>query len=79
MVQGLFRPCCIPGKHPVRRRGDPEYAARRHGTGLGSLWICDVLSAYEELSAWLGESSAMIAAVSLGVPDEHPSPPAQRV
>ncbi len=40
--------------------------------GLGSLWICDVFSAYEELSAWLGEQSALIAAISFGVPDEHP-------
>lgn len=40
--------------------------------GLGSLWICDVFSAYEELSTWLGERSEMIAAVSFGVADEHP-------
>lgn len=40
--------------------------------GLGSLWICDVFCAYEELSAWLGERSEMIAAVCFGVPDEHP-------
>jgi nitroreductase len=40
--------------------------------GLGSLWICDVFAAYEELSSWLGESSEMIAAISLGVRDEHP-------
>ena len=30
--------------------------------GLGSLWICDVFYACDELSAWLGESSQMIAA-----------------
>jgi nitroreductase/predicted transcriptional regulator YdeE len=40
--------------------------------GMGSLWICDVFYAYEELSAWLGERSEMIAAISFGVPDEHP-------
>jgi nitroreductase/predicted transcriptional regulator YdeE len=40
--------------------------------GLGSLWICDVFSAYEELGAWLGEPSALIAAISLGFADEHP-------
>ena len=40
--------------------------------GLGSLWICDVFYAYEELSAWLGERSEMVAAICLGVPDEHP-------
>jgi nitroreductase len=41
--------------------------------GLGSLWICDVFYAYEELSQWLGESGQMIAAVSLGYPDEQPA------
>jgi nitroreductase len=40
--------------------------------GLGSLWICDVYYAYEELSTWLGEHSEMIAAISFGVADEHP-------
>lgn len=40
--------------------------------GLGSLWICDVFHATEELSAWLGERSEMIAAVCFGIPDEHP-------
>jgi nitroreductase len=42
--------------------------------GLGTLWICDVFYAYEELSTWLGETSQMIAAVSLGYPDEAPGP-----
>jgi len=42
--------------------------------GLGTLWICDVFSAYEELCTWLGETSQMIAAVSLGYPDEAPGP-----
>lgn len=40
--------------------------------GLGSLWICDVFVAYEELCTWLGESGEMIAAVSFGYPDENP-------
>ena len=40
--------------------------------GLGSLWICDVFIAYEELCTWLGESGEMIAAVSFGYPDENP-------
>jgi len=40
--------------------------------GIGSLWICDVFYAYDELCAWLGEQCEMIAAVSLGYPDEHP-------
>jgi nitroreductase len=41
--------------------------------GLGSLWIGDALYAYEELCGWLGEKSALIAAVSLGYPDESPA------
>ena len=41
--------------------------------GLGTLWMCDVWSAYEQLSAWLGESGQLIAAVALGYPDEQPA------
>jgi F420 biosynthesis protein FbiB-like protein len=40
--------------------------------GLGSLWICDILYAYEELRTWLGEEGQMIAAVSFGYPAESP-------
>jgi nitroreductase len=40
--------------------------------GIGSLWICDVFEAYEELREWLGEESQMIAAVSFGYADESP-------
>jgi nitroreductase len=40
--------------------------------GIGSLWICDVFAAYEELNTWLGESTEMIAAVCFGYADEHP-------
>jgi F420 biosynthesis protein FbiB-like protein len=40
--------------------------------GIGSLWICDVFYAYEELCSWLGEECQMIAAVSFGYPDEDP-------
>jgi nitroreductase len=43
--------------------------------GIGSLWICDVFYAYEELCDWLGQSGQMIAAVSFGYADE--SPPAR--
>ena len=42
--------------------------------GVGSLWICDVFYAYEELCDWLGEEGALIAAVSFGHADEHPDP-----
>jgi F420 biosynthesis protein FbiB-like protein len=41
--------------------------------GLGSLWICDVFYAYSDLCRWLGEEVQMIAAVSLGYPDESPA------
>jgi len=40
---------------------------------LGSLWICDVFYAYEELCQWLGEKGEMIAAVSFGYPAESPA------
>ena len=42
--------------------------------GLGSLWICDVFFGYEEICDWLGEKGQMIAAVSLGYPDQSPAP-----
>jgi nitroreductase len=40
--------------------------------GVGSLWICDVFYAYQELCDWLGQTQQMIAAVSFGYPDEQP-------
>jgi nitroreductase len=40
--------------------------------GLGSLWICDVFIAYEELCQWMGEKGELIAAVSFGYADESP-------
>ncbi len=40
--------------------------------GLGSLWICDVFFGYEALCDWLGADGQMIAAVSLGYPDQSP-------
>ena len=43
------------------------------GMGLGTLWMCDVWSAYHQLSAWMGESGELIAAVALGYPDEQPA------
>lgn len=41
--------------------------------GLGTLWICDVFYAYHELCEWLEQPGQMIAAVSLGYPDETPN------
>ncbi len=42
--------------------------------GLGTLWICDVFVAYEPFCAWLGHTGPVIAAVSIGYPDEAPPP-----
>ena len=42
--------------------------------GLGTLWICDVFYAYPELCNWLDEDHLMVAAVSVGYPDEDPNP-----
>lgn len=41
--------------------------------GLGSLWMCDVFYAYNELQSWLGEEGQMIAAIALGYADESPA------
>lgn len=41
--------------------------------GIGSLWICDVFFAYQELCDWLGQGGQMIAAVSFGYADEQPA------
>ena len=42
--------------------------------GLGSLWICDVFAAYDELYRWLGAEGQMIAAISIGFPAQSPEP-----
>jgi nitroreductase len=41
--------------------------------GVGSLWICDVFIAYEELCHWLGEKGELIAAVTFGYAGESPA------
>jgi F420 biosynthesis protein FbiB-like protein len=41
--------------------------------GLGTLWMCDVWSAYKQLVQWLGETGQLVAAVALGYPDEQPA------
>lgn len=40
--------------------------------GMGSLWICDIFFAYQELCEWLGEEGDLLAAVALGYPEEFP-------
>lgn len=41
--------------------------------GLGSLWICNTYFAYAELTEWLNDGGELLAAVTLGYPDESPS------
>lgn len=40
--------------------------------GLGSLWICDIFCADRAIREWLGRKDELVAAVSLGYPDESP-------
>jgi nitroreductase len=45
-----------------------------HDLGLGSLWICDILYATDEVKAWLGrEDEELVACVTLGYADESPA------
>lgn len=41
--------------------------------GLASLWSCDFLYSYSEISAWLQTDRPILAAVSLGYPNEEPT------
>lgn len=41
--------------------------------GIGSLWVCDIYFAYQELCEWLDDEGELIAAVALGYPDEAPA------
>lgn len=43
--------------------------------GLGSLWIADIYQAYPPLAEWLDTRDQLVAALSIGYPDE--SPPAR--
>lgn len=40
--------------------------------GLGSLWVCDIFFAYQELVEWLNVEGVLVAALVLGHPDEFP-------
>jgi len=40
---------------------------------LGSLWVCDVFFAEEQIGKWLKRDEEMVAAVTLGWPDEKPA------
>jgi nitroreductase len=39
--------------------------------GIGSLWICDVFIAYEEICSWCGQDCQLVAALTLGYPLEN--------
>ncbi|MGF7145134.1 nitroreductase [Anaerotaenia torta] len=41
--------------------------------GYGSLWICDIYFAYEEIAKWLHTGEQIVAAVSFGIPEEKPN------
>lgn len=40
--------------------------------GLGSLWICDIYFAYEELTDWLNIDGKLLAALAVGYANEAP-------
>ena len=40
--------------------------------GIGSLWICDIYFAYEELCRWLDTEGELLAAAAFGYPEESP-------
>ncbi len=46
--------------------------------GLGTLWICDVLYAYEDILTYLGRNEELVAAVAIGYPAETPIPTLRR-
>ena len=41
--------------------------------GLGTLWIADALYAYNLIREWLGRREELVAAVTVGYPDESPA------
>ena len=41
--------------------------------GIGSLWICDVLYASEEIGAFVGKKEELVAAVALGYAEAWPN------
>ena len=40
--------------------------------GLGSLWVCDIFFAYDEINKWLGAGGELVAALALGYPAQFP-------
>lgn len=41
--------------------------------GIGSLWICDIFYAYEDLCKCFNKQSQMVAAIAFGYTDEKPA------
>jgi len=46
--------------------------------GLGSLWIADIYVAERPIAEWLGRRDELVAAVSIGWPDQSPAPRPRR-
>ena len=46
--------------------------------GIGSLWIADIWEAYVEVNEWLETDDQLVAAVSLGWPDQEPRDPTRK-
>ncbi len=46
--------------------------------GLGTLWIADILYAYTLIREWLGRREELVAAVTVGYPDESPAARSRR-
>jgi nitroreductase len=42
--------------------------------GIGTLWICDVFIAYEEICKWCGQNNQLVAALTMGYPLEKNNP-----
>ncbi|WP_407309694.1 nitroreductase family protein [Desulfosporosinus sp. SB140] len=42
--------------------------------GLGTLWVCDIYYAEEEIRTWLNTENQLIAAICLGYANEKPFP-----
>ncbi len=50
--------------------------------GIGSLWICDIIFAYPEISEWLQKKNPgygmLVAAIAFGYADETPKARARK-
>ncbi len=46
--------------------------------GLGSLWVCDIFYAEEEIMSWLERDDELVAAVAVGYAAEQPDTPERK-